>query len=120
MATVNAAYLVTWDEPYPGREEKALEYAGEAMEFWGKQAADGRCEFPDIFFTESGTGLWIVKGDRSALMAIQETDGARRLRAKGALLLTNFRIELVTAGEGSMQRMEDYATAALELGYAEN
>lgn len=70
-------------------------------DYWGKRAAEGKCTAPEMFFSERGTGLWMVKGDRDVLMQIHDTDEARMLTLKGELLLEAFSVDFCYAGEAA-------------------
>jgi hypothetical protein len=108
---MQTALVVTWTHPVPGREERALAYGAEVTEFWGKKAAEGICTEPEIFFSESGRGLWFVKGDRDKLLHIGDTEEAKLLSLKGELLLENFTIEFFYADEDAADFMRRYASA---------
>lgn len=108
---MQTAIVVSWTHPFPGREQKALEYGAEVTEFWGKKAAEGQCSEPSIFFSERGTGFWFVKGDRDLLLRIHDSDEARLLSLKGELLLENFSIDFFYADEDAADYMKRYASA---------
>ncbi len=108
---MQSAMVVTWTHPFAGREEKALAYGMEVMEFWGKQASEGKCGPPQMFFSERGTGLWMVTGDRDMLMQIHDSDEARMLTLKGELLLENFSLDFFYAGDAAADYMTRFATA---------
>ena len=98
---MKAAMVATWTQPIPGREKKALEYGAEVMEHWGRLAREGKCTEPEMFFAETGVGMWMVKGDRATLTAESESDAARLLSMKGDLLLKDFAIVLYHTGDGA-------------------
>jgi hypothetical protein len=108
---MQAAIVVTWTHPFVGREEKALAYGGEVQEFWGKQAAEGKCSPPELFFSETGVGLWFVKRDRDTLMRIHDSDEARMLTMKGELFLDSFKLEFFYTGEAANEYMTRYGAA---------
>ena len=108
---MQAAMVVTWTHPIAGREQKALEYAAEVQDFWGKQAREGRCSEPQMFFSERGTGLWIVTGEREALMQVHDSDESRLLTMKGELLLEAFSADIVYTGDGALDYMKRYGSA---------
>ncbi|HET7660696.1 MAG TPA: hypothetical protein VFK66_09940 [Oryzihumus sp.] len=112
---MQSALVVTWTHPIAGREQKALEYAAEVQDFWGKQAREGRCSEPQIFFSERGTGLWIVSGERDALMQIHDSDEARLLTMKGELLLESFSADIVYTGDSAVDYMQRYGSALSAL-----
>ena len=62
----DAAIVTTWGAGIPGREAKGLEVFMDAVTFWGKQAADGRCSQP-------GTRLTPAASSASHTMSAAET-----------------------------------------------
>lgn len=108
---MQTAMVATWAQPVPGREEKALAYGAEVADYWSKKAAEGKCTQPELFFSERGTGLWFVKGDRDTLLKIHDTDEARMLTLKGELLLENFSLDFFYADDAAADFMMRYASA---------
>lgn len=108
---MQTAMVVTWTHPIPGREQKSLEYGAEVMEFWGRKAAEGMCSAPQLYFSDRGRGMWVVTGDRDALMAIEGSDEARLLTLKGELLLEEFCVDMFYAGDASADYMARYGAA---------
>lgn len=113
---MRSAMVVTFNQPVRGRERQALDYGNEAMEFWGKRASEGMCSPPELFFSERGQGMWMVKGDRDALMRIHDSDEARLLTLKGDLLLEDFSIDFVYADDAAADYMMRYASALSTIG----
>jgi hypothetical protein len=113
---MDAAIIVSWKLPFPGREKEALDYVREVQEYWGKLAAEHKCSQPETFFFEtSGRGLWIVTGDRETLETLVIAEGAERLMVKGELLLQDFSSEIVKAGKASEEHLLRYAGLGQEL-----
>ncbi len=108
---MQAALVVTFANPVVGREAKALEYTVEVNDFWTKRAQEGKCSMPEVFLNESGTGIWMVKGDRDVLMQIHDSDQARLLTLKGDLLLENFSLQFYYAGDTAAEYMTQYQSA---------
>ncbi len=108
---MQAAIVVTWTHPVPGREQKGLAYAAEVEEYWGQRAREGKCSQPETFFSERGGGLWMVKGERDTLMQIHDSDENRMLIFKGDLLLENFSVDICYAGESAADYLQRYASA---------
>jgi hypothetical protein len=106
---MDAAFMTTWKVPYPGREQQALEFAVQSAEFWGKQAADGRCTEPEWFFFPEGVGHLMVKGDRVVLEELVNSDDVRRLLARGMLLLQDWQYALGDTGSAAERFITDYA-----------
>lgn len=112
---MNAAMVATWTHPFPGREEKALTYAKEVEQFWTEQATKGRCTPPETYFSDTGLGFWIVRGEREELIRISETEPARLLQMKGDLLLESFRVEFYRAGEAATAYLEQFGKALVNI-----
>lgn len=113
---MQSAMAVTWNQPIPGREDNSLAYGADVMEFWGKKASEGKCSPPQLFFSEAGTGLWLVTGDRDAVLQVHDTDEARMLTFKGELLLENFSLQFFYAGDAAADYMMRYASALTAIG----
>ena len=105
---MDTAFMTTWTVPFPGREQQALEFAGQSVEFWGKQAAEGRCTEPEWFFFPDGVGHLIVKGDREALQDILNSDEGRRLMRRGLVLLQDWQYALGDTGSGAERFLAEY------------
>jgi hypothetical protein len=113
---MQVAMVVRWKHPYVGREKQALEYGVEVQEFWRQHAQAGRTGEPEMFFCSSGTGMWMVRGDRSTLDEVWNSDASQRLLAKGTLLLEDFGWEVAIAGPSAEEYMGRYAAVGGELG----
>jgi hypothetical protein len=109
---MQAALVVTWSAAKDGREMKALEYAAEVAEYWGKKAADGKCTVPEMFMSPAtGQGTWIVKGERATLQELQDDNAARMLLARGHVLLEHFTSEIELADESVQEYFTMFANA---------
>ena len=101
----DAALITTWSTPARGREAKALEVFMELMGFWGRQAAAGKCEEPQVFFATDGShGVFVVKGRSDALMEIQESDEGQELFAKGHMIVQDLKSHWYFTGDTEVQR----------------
>ena len=103
--------VVTFTNPIVGREAKALEYGIEVNDYWTRRAQEGKCSEPELFLTDNGTGIWMVKGDRDVLMQIHDSDEARLLTLKGDLLLENFSLQFYYAGDSAADHMMRFQSA---------
>ena len=112
---MESALVFTWTSPYPGRERQALEFLAASIDFWGKQAADGRCSPPEWFFGLDGHGLWIVKGDRAVIEDTMAADPGRDIAAKGQLLLQDWHMELMRSGAEAEHAVARWVAMAQEL-----
>ncbi len=112
---MDTALITKWVTPFPGREKRALEYAAEVSDHWGKLAADGKCTEPEFFYF-GDSGMWMTKGKRDELLELTYTDESRRLLAKGRFLLQGFTWELAATGSDAEQTMLAYGRVAEEYG----
>jgi hypothetical protein len=88
---------------------KALELGAQSGEYWGKQAAEGRCTAPEWFFFPNGAGMWMVKGERRVLEELLNSDEARRLLVRGSLLLEDWQFTFAETGSRAERFMGQYA-----------
>ena len=109
---MQAALVASWTEAIPGRELKALEYGIDVTAFWTAQAEAGKCSAPEMFFSERGCGLWMVKGDRNTLMEIHDGEEAQNLIMRGQLMLSDFSMDFYTAGDATDTFLARFATLA--------
>jgi hypothetical protein len=112
---MKTAMVVTWTEPIPGREMKAIEYGADVTTFWTKQAEAGKCSMPDMLFSERGSGMWIVMGERDTLLALHDTAEAQTLITRGQLLMNGFCVDFFTVGDASDAFLARYASLAGSL-----
>lgn len=115
----DVALISTWGTPARGREGKALEVFMELMAFWGKHAADGKCEQPEVFLSTDGSnGIFVVKGKSDVLMEIEESDEAQRLVSKGHMIVENLTTRWYFVGDEEIQRgIQNLVQGGTELGY---
>jgi hypothetical protein len=115
----SAAIVTTWAQPRQGREGKALESFTDFLVFWGKLAADGKCEAPEPFFSyDGGKGFAVVRGKSDVLSELFESEEYEKLLAKAQLTVDDLHTEMYVTGDDEIQRgTRIYAEAAHELGY---
>jgi hypothetical protein len=115
----DVAFVTTWGNGIPGREGKGLEVFMDALTFWGKQAADGKCSNPEAFLAEDGSGgILIVRGKSDALREITESDEGLKLTAKAQFIVQDLKSHWYYTGDEEIQRgTQIYAQAGNELGY---
>jgi len=115
----DAAIVTTWGAGIPGREAKGLEVFMDAVTFWGKQAADGRCSQPETLFAEDGSsGMLIVRGKSDALREITESEEGEKLIAKAQMIVQDLKSHWYYTGDEEMQRgTRIFSEAGNELGY---
>ncbi len=114
---MKAAVVFTWTRPWAGRESVALAAFGDALAFWGKLAAGGRCDEAQVYLGSSSTGMMIVHGERDELGDILDTDEFRTMYAKATFAVPDIKYELAAAGESVQEMMTTWASVGSELGY---
>ena len=106
---MDCAFVGMWKVPFPGREQKALELGAESAEFWGKQAADGRCTTPEWLFFPNGLRMWMVKGERDVLDRLVNSAEARRLLVRGNVLMQDWQYMFAETGSAVEQFLAEWA-----------
>jgi hypothetical protein len=99
-----------------GREKLALDYGVEVEEYWTKQATEGKCSPPKLFFFSNGHGLWMVEGDIDTLWSIHVEEATQRLVTKGQILLQDFAFDFVTTGKDAEEYMLTLAAVGEDIG----
>ena len=116
--TWNAALLMTYRMPVPGREAKAMEVFADALTAFGKLAADDKCAAPEVFHHLSGGGMFIVKTeDTEAAYEILDIEDIRKILDTALFAVADFNVEVMITGEKLMTNMSVYAGIGTELGY---
>ena len=111
------AIIFTYTRPAVGREAKAMEGFTDAMTFFGKLAADGKCSEPMPYLAPSGRGMTIIRGDREALLEIIGSEDFAKQYMKVTFAVPDVTYEIVSAGEGVLEAMQAWSSVGLELGY---
>jgi hypothetical protein len=115
----DAAVVVGWTRAVPGRETKSFEAFREALEWWGKQAAEGRCRLPRAFgAADASGGMLIIEGRSDGLHELMESEAYRKLASKGVMVADDFRVKLYYGGSDAelQQSLAIITQAMTELG----
>ena len=115
----DAALVTTWGVPIAGREAKSLEVFMDALTFWAKQAAEGKCSEPDTLVAADGSGgMLIVKGKTDGLTGITESDEYSKLLSKAQMIVGDLKVHWYACGDEEIQReLAIYSQAGNDLGY---
>jgi hypothetical protein len=115
----DAALVTSWTGTVPGREGKALEAFTDFLTYWGKLAADGKCQEAEPFFsTDGSTGFAIVRGKSDVLQTAIETEDFEKLTTKAQLTVKDLRTQVYYTGDEEVQRaIRLFGESASELGY---
>ena len=114
----NAALMLSYTRPVPGREAKAMEVFADALTKYGKLAADGHCAEPEVFHHLVGGGMFIIKTESvEKAHEILAMDDIRRLLEVATFTVEDFNVEVFVTGERLMENMSLYTSIGTELGY---
>lgn len=114
----NAALMLSYTKPVPGREAKAMEVFADALTMYGKLAADGKCAEPEVFHHMVGGGMFIVKTEHlEAAHEILNMDDVRKMLEVALFAVEDFNVEIVVTGDKLMENMSLYTAVGTELGY---
>lgn len=114
---MKSAIIFSYTRPAVGREAKAMEGFTDAMTFFGKLAADGKCGEPMPYLAPSGRGMMIIHGEREALVEILGSEDFAKLYMKVTFAAPDITYEMVSAGEGVLDVMQAWSSVGLDLGY---
>ena len=114
---MDSAIVFTYTRPHPGREAAAFEVFEDALTFFGKLAADGKCLEPEVFVGPHAKGVLVVKGERDALRAIIDTEDFTRFYLRAGYAVPDIGYEMYEFGEGVTTLMGLWATVGKELTY---
>ncbi|MEA2001384.1 MAG: hypothetical protein U9N84_05800 [Actinomycetota bacterium] len=116
--TWNAALVIKYSVPIPGREAKAMEVFATALTVFGNLATDDKCTEPKVFHHLVGGGMMIVKTETvEKAHEILEVDEVRDVIDKAMFTVSDFEVELMVTGEQLMSNMAKYVAIGTELGY---
>ncbi len=114
----NAALMISYNGPVPGREAKAMEVFADALTIYGKLAADGMCAEPEVFHHLVGGGMFIIKTETIEIAhEILAMDDVRKMLDMAMFTVDGFDVELMVTGERLMNNMSLYTAIGTELGY---
>jgi hypothetical protein len=114
----NAALVISYNVPVPGREGKAMEVFADALTLFGKLAADDKCAEPEVFHHLVGGGMLIVKTETIEIAhEILDMDDVRKVLDIAVFTVTDFDAELMVTGGRLMENMSLYTAIGTELGY---
>ncbi|MEN8040395.1 MAG: hypothetical protein ABFR95_02730 [Actinomycetota bacterium] len=114
----NAALMVSYGTPIPGREAKAMETFADALTIFGKLAADGECSEPEVFHHLIGGGMMIVKTETFEMAhEILDLAEVHKLLDTALLTVLNADVEIMITGEKLMSNMTTFTAVGTELTY---
>jgi hypothetical protein len=117
MAT--GALFIGWGAAMTGREQKALQVFGEAVQYWTRLQEQGKIEGFETFALDPHggdlQGFAILRGDRAQLAPLFADPDFVNLNTRANLVVENFGVTLGHTGEGLNQLFADFGKHAAEL-----
>lgn len=114
----NAALMLSYAKPVPGREGKAMEVFADALTMFGKLAAEEKCAEPEVFHHLVGGGMFIVRTESpEAAYEILHMDDIRRMFDVAMFSVEDFDVEVMVTGGQLLENMSLYTSIGTELGY---
>jgi len=119
---MNGAVVVTWGNVVHGREAKAFEVFGRALEHLDELAKTGRIFGHHEYFAQTGqgpTGIQIIDGEATELKALLDDDEFQHNVMAGSLIVEGLTVNLYAGGDADSitQLVGQAMTVEQELGY---
>jgi hypothetical protein len=115
----DSVLLFGWGAPIPGRETKALQVFGEALEYFARLEQEGRIEgMEPMLLEEHGGdlgGCFLIRGDRDPLARLRGDDDFQRMVARAGLVVTNVGVVGGMTGERLQRMMAMWQEQVAEL-----
>lgn len=115
---MKSAIVFDYTRPHAGREKLAYEAFLDALDFFGKLAADDKVDEPLAFFGSSGRGMMIITGAEETLYEIVHEEAFIRLVFRAGLAVPDLRYEILAFGDTVRQRMDLWYEVSKELAPA--
>ncbi len=112
---MDSAIVFTYSRAAAGRESMALQSFADALAFFGKFAADGKCGEPLTLMGPSGHAYMIVPGSFEDLTHLVRLDEFHELFIKAVFAVPDLGYEIASYGEGVQAYMARWARVGGEL-----
>jgi hypothetical protein len=111
--------FVGWGNAVRGREQKAAQVFGEAVELWTKWQQAGQLESWDAFFLEPHggdlAGFFLLRGERDTIAKLRAGDELADLNLRAGLIVEGFGVVGFETGARVEEQMGKFVAAAGEL-----
>lgn len=115
----NAALFVGWGPPVRGREQKALQVFGEAMQYYARLQRDGEIEsFEPVQLEPHGgdlSGFALIKGDREKLNRLRYSEEFLHNLNRAVLVVENVGVIGAFIGEDLNRLYGNFGQQVQEL-----
>ncbi|MGZ3424335.1 MAG: hypothetical protein ACXWUG_17380 [Polyangiales bacterium] len=118
----DAALIVEWGMPTPGRESKALEEFFSHVQWWTELKAKGTINDFRLYGTNTGelgvgAGFVVVEGSLDQITKFSQSDDFRRSISRVSLITESLHVRTLDTGDAMMKRMQIYGAAVKEMGF---
>ncbi|NLT07435.1 MAG: hypothetical protein GXY03_14160 [Solirubrobacterales bacterium] len=111
----NAGLFIEWGATVTGRESKALEVFGEAMNLYEHYERDGEIDsYEVVLLSPHGNGLSgyaLLRGSAEQCASVRGRDDFQRVLARAGLVVDHLGVVDATLGEGIPDQMAVYTEA---------
>lgn len=118
---MTGAVVIRWGASVAGREAKALEVFGRAVEQFEQHAKQGRIHEHHEYIALTGRagGFMIATGEIAELQKLMAEPETLRLNSQAESIVSDFEIQLYAGGsdQAVQEVMGTYVAAVGELGY---
>jgi hypothetical protein len=115
----NAAIFIGWGEAARGREQKALQVFGEAIQFYARLQQQGEIEsFEPVQLEPHGgdlRGFLLIRGDSEKLDRLRRTREFITLNARAELIVEHFGVVGAFIGEELNRIFAEFGAQAANL-----
>jgi hypothetical protein len=114
------AIFVGWGVAVRGREQKALQLFGEAVEFWTRQHQQGNIESFDTYALDPHGGdlggFLVARGTPEQISRLRDSEELNRLNTRAAMVVENFGVVGASTGAELERLFGDFGSLIAELG----
>ena len=115
----NAAIFIGWGEAVRGREQKALQVFGEAIQYYTRLQQQGEIEsFEPVQLEPHGgdlRGFLLIRGESERLDRLRRSQEFIRLNARAELVVEHFGVVSAFIGEDLNRRFAEFGAQAASL-----
>jgi hypothetical protein len=119
--SMTGALMIRWTGVVRGREGKALEVYGRALELYEGLAEEGRLSGHRDYLavTGQGGGFVLVEGPLAELLALVASPNHLRIRDEAAAVLDDVEMQIFAGGSDrtAEEMLQSYAAGLADLGY---
>jgi hypothetical protein len=115
----DAALFIGWGNAIAGREQKALQVFGEAIQYDERLQQQGEIESFEAFLLEPHggdlSGFLLIRGDAEKLSRLRVDPEFVRLNGRAQLVVQNFGVVAAWTGQELQRLFQEFGQDAAEL-----